>query len=111
MSRIGLKPVPLPAGVTLRETDGHVEVKGLIGDFAEAVVIESEADFSKLPAAPRYGVVSQTTQPIERVKPGALRALMAREHGEAWARYLAVGAAARAEPRVARDGPRKISKM
>ena len=46
---------------------GHVEVKGLIGDFAEAVVIESEADFSKLPAAPRYGLVSQTTQPIERV--------------------------------------------
>ena len=46
---------------------GHVEVNGLIGDFTDAVVIETEADFSKLPAAPRYGVVSQTTQPIERV--------------------------------------------
>ena len=42
-------------------------MNGLIGDFPEAVVIENEGDFSKLPAAARYGVVSQTTQPIERV--------------------------------------------
>ncbi len=47
---------------------GHVEVNGLIGDFPDAVVIENERDFSKLPAATRYGVVSQTTQPIERVQ-------------------------------------------
>ncbi len=47
---------------------GHVEVNGLVGDFPEAVVIESERDFSKLPAAARYGVVSQTTQPIEHVQ-------------------------------------------
>ena len=55
---------------------GHVEVNGLVGDFPDAVVIESERDFSKLPVAPRYGVVSQTTQPIERVEEivAALRA-------------------------------------
>lgn len=55
---------------------GHVEVIGLIGDFPNAVVIENERDFSKLPAAARYGVVSQTTQPIERVEQivAALRA-------------------------------------
>ena len=55
---------------------GHVEVLGLTGDFPEAVVIESEADFSKLPIAARYGVISQTTQPIERVESlvAALRA-------------------------------------
>ena len=55
---------------------GHVEVNGLIGDFPEAIVIENEGDFSKLPAASHYGVVSQTTQPIERVEEivAALRA-------------------------------------
>ena len=55
---------------------GHVEVNGLVGDFPQAIVVENEADFSKLPAAARYGVVSQTTQPIERVQQlvAALRA-------------------------------------
>lgn len=47
---------------------GHVEVMGLIGDFPNAVVIQSEADFANLPNAERYGVISQTTQPIARVK-------------------------------------------
>lgn len=46
----------------------HVEVRGLTGDFPDAAVVESEADFGLLPAAPRYGVVSQTTQPIHRVR-------------------------------------------
>ena len=55
---------------------GHVEVNGLVGDFPAAVVVENERDFSKLPAAAHYGVVSQTTQPIERVQElvAALRA-------------------------------------
>lgn len=47
---------------------GHVEVNGLTGDFPRAAVIESEADFAGLPAAERYGVISQTTQPIEHVR-------------------------------------------
>jgi 4-hydroxy-3-methylbut-2-en-1-yl diphosphate reductase len=47
---------------------GHVEVLGLIGDFPNAVVIQSEDDFANLPDAKRYGVISQTTQPISYVK-------------------------------------------
>jgi len=46
---------------------GHVEVEGLIGDFPEACVVENEADIARLPQRERYGVISQTTQPLERV--------------------------------------------
>jgi 4-hydroxy-3-methylbut-2-enyl diphosphate reductase len=46
---------------------GHVEVLGLIGDFDGACVIEKDSDIARLPRHPRYGVVSQTTQPLERV--------------------------------------------
>jgi len=45
---------------------GHVEVQGLAGDFPNAVVLETEADLAAIPEHPLYGVVSQTTQPIER---------------------------------------------
>jgi 4-hydroxy-3-methylbut-2-en-1-yl diphosphate reductase len=56
---------------------GHVEVRGLIGDLPEASVIESEDDLRLLPIMPRYGVVSQTTQPIDYVN--ALVAALKRE--------------------------------
>lgn len=46
---------------------GHVEVQGLIGDFPEACVIEVEGDIARLPRHGRYGVISQTTQPLEKV--------------------------------------------
>jgi 4-hydroxy-3-methylbut-2-enyl diphosphate reductase len=46
---------------------GHVEVLGLTGDFEGACVIEKEADIERLPRYPRYGIVSQTTQPLEHV--------------------------------------------
>ena len=46
---------------------GHVEVRGLTEDFPCAVVIEFDSDIAKLPPHPRYGVISQTTQPIQRV--------------------------------------------
>jgi len=46
---------------------GHVEVNGLTGDFTEAAIVECDADVALLPYQPRYGVVSQTTQPIEKV--------------------------------------------
>src|SRR5215468_11101637 len=46
---------------------GHVEVRGLTEDFPEARVVELAADILKLPTRDRYGVISQTTQPIERV--------------------------------------------
>lgn len=46
---------------------GHVEVRGLMGDFPDALVVQSFRDLLKLPSEERFGVVSQTTQPIERV--------------------------------------------
>jgi 4-hydroxy-3-methylbut-2-enyl diphosphate reductase len=60
---------------------GHVEVRGLIGDLPEASVIESEDDLRSLPIMPRYGVVSQTTQPIDYVN--ALVAALKRERPQA----------------------------
>jgi 4-hydroxy-3-methylbut-2-enyl diphosphate reductase len=47
---------------------GHVEVLGLAGDCPSAVVVENEADLATLPVAARYGVIAQTTQPVERVQ-------------------------------------------
>ena len=46
---------------------GHVEVKGLIEDFPEGVVVSAREDVTRLPKRPRYGIISQTTQPIEFV--------------------------------------------
>jgi len=47
---------------------GHAEVNGLTGDFADATIIGCEADVVALPCAPRFGVIAQTTQPIDRVR-------------------------------------------
>ncbi|MGI8601422.1 MAG: 4-hydroxy-3-methylbut-2-enyl diphosphate reductase [Verrucomicrobiales bacterium] len=47
---------------------GHVEVRGLTGDFPQTVVIETEEDIESLPYHHRIGVISQTTQPIKRVQ-------------------------------------------
>jgi 4-hydroxy-3-methylbut-2-enyl diphosphate reductase len=47
---------------------GHVEVEGLIGDFPEAVVVSTGKDVSQLPPRARYGIISQTTQPIDFVR-------------------------------------------
>jgi 4-hydroxy-3-methylbut-2-enyl diphosphate reductase len=46
---------------------GHVEVNGLVGDFPEAIVVQNEVDADALPLDRKLGVISQTTQPIERV--------------------------------------------
>ncbi|HMJ04906.1 MAG TPA: 4-hydroxy-3-methylbut-2-enyl diphosphate reductase [Chthoniobacterales bacterium] len=47
---------------------GHVEVQGLTGDFPGAFVIESLADIAALPEGKRrFGVISQTTQPLAHV--------------------------------------------
>ena len=45
----------------------HVEVRGLTGDHPQAVVILSAADVEAIPDARRFGVIAQTTQPVERV--------------------------------------------
>lgn len=47
---------------------GHVEVEGLIGDFPGAQVIECESEIAALPFVPRFGVISQTTQPLNHVQ-------------------------------------------
>jgi len=47
---------------------GHVEVRGLTEDFPEARVVDLPSDILKLPRRDRYGVISQTTQPIDRVR-------------------------------------------
>ena len=47
---------------------GHVEVRGLTGDFPEAVVVEGEGDVGRLPEGRSLGVVSQTTQPLGKVE-------------------------------------------
>jgi 4-hydroxy-3-methylbut-2-enyl diphosphate reductase len=47
---------------------GHVEVRGLTEDHPGCEVVLSEAEIDGLPERPRYGVVSQTTQPVSRVR-------------------------------------------
>jgi 4-hydroxy-3-methylbut-2-enyl diphosphate reductase len=46
----------------------HVEVHGMTGDLDVFEVVLSKADVSKLQQHPRFGVVAQTTQPIDRVR-------------------------------------------
>jgi len=46
----------------------HVEVRGLTGDLAAFDVVLDEGDVAKLCERSRFGVVSQTTQPIDRVR-------------------------------------------
>ena len=64
----------------------HIEVRGLVGDFVEACVINEATDIRKLPPRRRYGIVSQTTQPIDRVR--ALVAEIARLHPNAKIRFV-----------------------
>jgi len=45
----------------------HVEVRGLTEDLDDFDVVLDEADVLALREHPRFGVVAQTTQPIERV--------------------------------------------
>ena len=46
----------------------HVEVRGMTEDLGAFDVILSEEDVANLRERPRFGVVSQTTQPVERVR-------------------------------------------
>ncbi|MBI3868526.1 MAG: 4-hydroxy-3-methylbut-2-enyl diphosphate reductase [Verrucomicrobia bacterium] len=46
----------------------HVEVRGMTEDFDEHAVILNDADVDALPAMARFGIVAQTTQPIEKVR-------------------------------------------
>jgi 4-hydroxy-3-methylbut-2-enyl diphosphate reductase len=46
----------------------HVEVRGMTEDLAAFDVVLSAEDVSYLAGRPRFGVVAQTTQPIDRVR-------------------------------------------
>ena len=46
----------------------HVEVRGLTGDLDEFDVVLDEEDVASLRERPRFGVVAQTTQPIDKVR-------------------------------------------
>ncbi|HVU09381.1 MAG TPA: 4-hydroxy-3-methylbut-2-enyl diphosphate reductase [Verrucomicrobiae bacterium] len=46
----------------------HVEVHGLTEDFEDCDVVICEDDVVRLRERPRFGVISQTTQPIEKVR-------------------------------------------
>ena len=46
---------------------GTSKCKGLIGDFPDAFVVETDGRLVALPRSDRYGVISQTTQPSEKV--------------------------------------------
>lgn len=50
--------------------EDHVEVKGIVGDLAEYLVINNEQDLDKLRkiGKRKIGIVSQTTQQMERVE-------------------------------------------
>ncbi len=46
----------------------HIEVRGLTEDVAQCDVVLSVEDIANVQSRPRFGVVSQTTQPIEKVR-------------------------------------------
>ena len=46
----------------------HVEVLGLTEDLTDFDLVLSEQDVAKLKPRPQFGVIAQTTQPIERVR-------------------------------------------
>jgi 4-hydroxy-3-methylbut-2-en-1-yl diphosphate reductase len=46
----------------------HVEVRGMTGDLAAFDVVLCEEDVARLCERPRFGVVAQTTQPIDKVR-------------------------------------------
>jgi 4-hydroxy-3-methylbut-2-enyl diphosphate reductase len=50
--------------------EDHVEVKGIVGDLDDYVVVGSEEDLEKLRATGKrkFGIVSQTTQQVEKVE-------------------------------------------
>jgi len=46
----------------------HIEVRGLTGDLQHFTVVLEKSDIEKIPNRPRMGIMSQTTQPIDRVR-------------------------------------------
>jgi 4-hydroxy-3-methylbut-2-enyl diphosphate reductase len=64
----------------------HVEVRGLTEDLAECDVILTAEDVARLQERQRFGIASQTTQPIERVR--QLVALVRQQFPNAEVRFI-----------------------
>ncbi len=64
----------------------HVEVRGLTEDLHAFDVVLSESDVEQVRAQKRFGIVAQTTQPIDRVR--ALVGLMRRRFPDAEFRFI-----------------------
>lgn len=64
----------------------HAEVRGLIGDFPQAIVVLDDADIAPVPFYPHIGVISQTTQPLVRAL--ELVDLLKRRHPLAAVRFV-----------------------
>jgi len=47
---------------------GHIEVRGLAGDFESYDIVLTEEDVNAMAPRTKFGVIAQTTQPIARVK-------------------------------------------
>jgi len=48
--------------------EGHVEVRGLQGDFPNSCIILHPDDIANIPSSKSIGIIAQTTQPIDRVR-------------------------------------------
>jgi 4-hydroxy-3-methylbut-2-enyl diphosphate reductase len=70
LERLGYFPVVIGEA-------NHVEVRGVIGNLANAAVVRDETDLAQLAGHARIGVVSQTTNRLEKVQKlvTAIRAL------------------------------------
>jgi 4-hydroxy-3-methylbut-2-enyl diphosphate reductase len=65
---------------------GHVEVRGLTEDLTQFDVVLTEEDVRQLAEQPRYGVMAQTTQPVNKVF--ALVELMRRHFPRSEVRFV-----------------------
>ncbi len=64
----------------------HAEVMGLVGDYPQCLVILHESDLDQIPECSKFGVISQTTQPLIRVL--TLIDLLKRRHANAEVRFI-----------------------
>jgi 4-hydroxy-3-methylbut-2-enyl diphosphate reductase len=64
----------------------HIEVRGLTGDLERFDVVLEDTDVLDLDEHPRFGVASQTTQPVEKVR--HLVALIRRRFPQSDVRFL-----------------------
>ncbi|CAN5752677.1 4-hydroxy-3-methylbut-2-enyl diphosphate reductase [soil metagenome] len=64
----------------------HEEVLGLLGDYPQSKVVLHEEDLEQIPYRPKFGVISQTTQPLISVL--TLVDSLKRKHPQAEVRFI-----------------------